>query len=48
MAPAERLKLALDLSDEVRLLALAGIAHRHPDLSPAERTEKLVELLRKG
>ncbi len=45
MTGAHRLAMALAMSDDVRVIALAGIAHRHPDLGPPERLSELVRLL---
>jgi hypothetical protein len=36
MTPAERLQRALDLSNTVRELAIAGIREQHPDASERE------------
>jgi hypothetical protein len=45
MAPAERLRLAAELSAEVRTLAEAGIRRRHPDWSAEERAAELARIL---
>ena len=37
-----RLRAALDLSDTVREIRLAGLRARHPDLSPREVVARLV------
>lgn len=36
MGPEKRLLLAMQMSDEIRQVALAGIRHRHPDYSEAD------------
>jgi hypothetical protein len=36
LGPADRLALASRMSEDARLLALAGIRARHPDYGPAE------------
>jgi hypothetical protein len=43
--PAERFRLAVAMSDEIRALAEAGIRHRHPDLSDDEVNLQFAELL---
>jgi hypothetical protein len=37
-----RLRAALELSEAVREIRLAGIRARHPELSPREAVERLV------
>ena len=39
MAPAERLRLAFELSESVRRVALAGLRARHPDRTDVELVE---------
>jgi len=41
MGSLRRLELALELSDEVRSVALDGLRARHPDASQAELSELL-------
>lgn len=41
MSPADRLSLALSLSQSVRDLALAGVRQRHPDASVREQLLRL-------
>jgi len=41
MAPAERIRLAFELSESVRRVTLAGLRARHPDRTDLE----LVELM---
>jgi hypothetical protein len=41
MSPAQRLGLALSLSQSVRALAIAGIRQRHPEASPREQLLRL-------
>ena len=41
MSPADRLKLALSLSQSVRELALAGVRQRHPHASVCEQLLRL-------
>ncbi|MEQ1502767.1 MAG: hypothetical protein ABMB14_11085 [Myxococcota bacterium] len=36
MGPHRRLQLALEMSDEIRQVALAGVRHRHPEYTEAE------------
>lgn len=45
MAPAERLRLAAEMSAHVRALAEAGIRRRHPDWSADARAEELGRIL---
>jgi len=42
MGGATRLRAALELSEAVREIRLAGIRARHPDLSPREIVARLV------
>jgi hypothetical protein len=42
MAPAERIRLAFDLSESVRRVALAGLRARHPDRTDLELVEMLL------
>ena len=45
LAPAERLRIALELSDLTHALAVAGIRRRHPECSDDGAYEQLAELL---
>lgn len=45
MTGTQRLVIALEMSDDVRHLALAGIAHRYPHFDASERRAELVRLL---
>jgi hypothetical protein len=45
MEPAERLRLAAQMSAEVRALAESGIRRRHPDWSPDARAAELARIL---
>lgn len=45
MAPAERLRLAAEMSADVRALAESGIRRRHPDWSPDARAAELARIL---
>lgn len=45
IGPEARLRLALEMSEDVRRLALAGIRHRHPDWPEAKAQAALTELL---
>lgn len=44
MGPTARVLLALEMSDEIRLVTLDGIRQRHPDLAEPELIECLIEL----
>ena len=45
MTGAERALLALEMSDQLLAVAMAGQAQRHPDLSPAEQRRALIRLM---
>lgn len=45
MGPGERLRLAAEMSDEVREIAEAGIRGRHPDYTDTEVADALEALL---
>jgi hypothetical protein len=45
MAPWRKIALMVELSETVRLLALAGLRHRYPDDTPSERRRRLADLL---
>lgn len=45
MAPAERLRLAAEMSADVRTLAEAGIRRRHPEWSAEARAEELRRII---
>jgi len=45
MTPAERLRLAAELSADVRALTESGIRQRHPDWSADEQAAELVRIL---
>ena len=42
MTPEQRLKMALDLSEEMRNISLAGLRGRHPELTEEELISELV------
>jgi hypothetical protein len=44
MTPGEKLQLALQMSDTVRQLAVAGIKQRHPGAPPREQFLRLAQL----
>lgn len=48
MSPGKRLEMADTMSDEVRLLAAAGIRARHPDWAADQVTAAVLELLRRS
>jgi hypothetical protein len=43
--PEERVRLALEMSGQVRQIALAGLRSRHPEWTPAQIQESLEELM---
>lgn len=45
LSPEDRLRLAAEMSDEIRALAEAGIRSRHPDLSDEEVREALADVM---
>jgi hypothetical protein len=45
IGPAERLRLAAEISADVRALAEAGIRRRHPDWSTDARAAELARIL---
>jgi hypothetical protein len=45
MTPAQRLKLALEMSESLRNVALAGLRMRRPELGPDELLRELCRLM---
>lgn len=45
MEPAERLRLAVEMSSDIRALTESGIRRRHPDWSQDARAEELARIL---
>lgn len=45
MTPTERLGAALELSESVRRVSMAGLRHRNPDLSEEKLRARFIELL---
>ncbi len=45
MSPAQRFKLAMEMSEAVRDLAKIGVLKRHPDISDEELRKRLGALL---
>lgn len=45
MTAAERLRLALEMSDSLRNMALAGLRSREPELSAGELSRELIRML---
>ncbi|HEX5045394.1 MAG TPA: hypothetical protein VFV75_21060 [Candidatus Polarisedimenticolaceae bacterium] len=45
MSPARKLALVEDANRTGRRLAMAGIAMRHPETTPAERVRRLMDLV---
>jgi len=45
MGPAGRLKLTLDLCDNLRQITRAGIRHRHPDYTDQQVTQAYLRLI---
>jgi hypothetical protein len=44
MPPWRKMALMAEMSQTVRLLALAGLRQRHPDDTPAQRQRRLADL----
>jgi len=42
MTPEERLRIALELSEEMRNITLAGLRSRHPEMSEEELRRELI------
>ena len=45
MTPAQRLRLASEMSKSVRNLALAGLRHRHPDWNEDQLSRELLRIM---
>ena len=45
MTTAQRLKLALEMSESMRNIALAGLRSRHPELSESELSHELMRIM---
>jgi hypothetical protein len=45
MGPAGRLKLTMDLCDNLRNITKAGIRHRHPDYTEQQVTQAYLRLI---
>jgi hypothetical protein len=45
MTPAQRLRLALEMSESMRNVALAGLRNRHPELSEKELARELMRIM---
>jgi DUF1365 family protein len=45
MTPGERVKVALDMSDSMRNIALAGLRGRHPEMTEEQLKWELVRLM---
>ncbi len=45
MTTEQRLRLALEMSDSMRNVALAGLRSRRPELSEAELSRELIRLM---
>jgi hypothetical protein len=45
MAPEQRVRLALEMSESLRNVALAGLRSRHPELSPRELFRELLRVM---
>lgn len=45
MTPAQRLKLALEMSESMRNIALAGLRSRRPDLNEEELSRELMHIM---
>lgn len=45
MPPWRKIALVGDMNEAVRTLALAGLRHRYPDDTPAQRRRRLADLM---
>ena len=45
MTPVQRLKLALEMSESMRNVALAGLRSRRPDLNEEELSRELMRIM---
>ena len=45
MSPAERLRMALEMSDSIRNFALAGLRSRRPELTAEELSRELMRVM---
>jgi hypothetical protein len=45
MTPATRLRLALEMSESIRNVALAGLRSRRPELTPEELSRELIRVM---
>jgi len=45
MTPAQRLRMALEMSESVRNVALAGLRSRRPESTEAELTRELLRVM---
>ena len=45
MTPEQRLKITLDLSEEMRNISLAGLRSRHPELTEEELRRELMRIM---
>jgi hypothetical protein len=45
MTTAERLRMALEMSESIRNVALAGLRSRRPELTPQELSSELLRLM---
>jgi hypothetical protein len=45
MTTAERLRMALEMSESIRNVALAGLRSRRPELTPPELSSELLRLM---
>ena len=43
LAPSERVRLAADMSDDARRIAFEAEQRRHPELSPAEARQAVLD-----
>jgi len=45
MTPEQRLRIALELSEELRNIALSGVRSRHPEMSEEELKFELMRIM---
>ena len=45
MTPEERLRIALELSEEMRNIALSGLRSRHPEMSEEQLKREMMRIM---
>lgn len=45
MTPAQRIEMALEMSESMRNVTLSGIRHRHPEMSEKEQIREFMRIM---